>query len=125
MTPEQINSEALLIKSEFQHRKRGVESKIILAGQANPRDEVLWANITRAHRYFEMILSGMTYSEIAQAECTSKDRIQKLADLALLAPDIVRDILQGYQPIGLTSEWLIRHAIPANWQEQRDLISKL
>ncbi|MEM7441210.1 MAG: recombinase family protein [Pseudomonadota bacterium] len=123
--PEQINSEELVIKAEFQLRKRGVESKIILAGETNPRDEVLWANITRAHRYFDMIKSGRTYAEIAEAEGTSSDRIQKLADLALLAPDIVRDVLQGTQPIGLTTEWLIRHSIPASWQEQRDLISKL
>ncbi|MEM7441592.1 MAG: recombinase family protein, partial [Pseudomonadota bacterium] len=109
----------------FQLRKRGVESKIILAGETNPRDEVLWSNITRANRYFERIRSGMTYSEIAQAEGTSKDRVQKLTDLALLAPDIIRDVLQGTQPIGLTTEWLIRHSIPVNWQEQRDLISTL
>ena len=125
LTLEQITPEALLIKAEFQFRKRGVESKIILAGETNPRDEVLWSNITRAHRYFERIRSGMTYSEIAQAEGTSKDRVQKLTDLALLAPDVVRDVLQGTQPIGLTTEWLIRHSIPANWQEQRNLISKL
>ncbi len=116
---------ALVIRSRFQQRKRGIESKIILGGETNPRDEVLWANIAKGNRYFDMIRDGKTYTQIADSEGTSKDRVKKLADFAFLAPDIIRDIMYGTQPIGLTTEWLIRHSVPADWQEQRNLVSTL
>ncbi len=121
----QLIFEALAIRSKFQQRKRGIESKIILGGYTNPRDEVLWANIAKGNRYFDMIRDGKTYTQIADAEGTSKDRVKKLADFAFLAPDIIRDVMHGTQPIGLTTEWLIRHSVPSDWQEQRNLVSTL
>jgi site-specific DNA recombinase len=42
-----------------------------------------------------------------------------MIDLAFLAPDIVRDVLDGNQPIGFTSDWCLRHALPSDWDEQR------
>ena len=68
VTPERINSDILVFSSEFQHRKRGVETKLILAGSAAHRDEVLFKNIARAHRYFAMVRSGKTYAEIVKEE---------------------------------------------------------
>lgn len=56
---------------------------------------------------------------------TSKRRVQQMIDLAFLAPDIVRDALDGSQPLGLTSDWLLRHDLPANWKEQRALVATL
>ncbi|MCB1368015.1 MAG: hypothetical protein KDK00_09645 [Rhodobacteraceae bacterium] len=48
-----------------------------------------------------------------------------MTEWALLAPDIVQLILDGRQPDGLTSDWLLRHALPINWQDQRSLIATL
>ena len=62
---------------------------------------------------------------IAASEHTSKRRIQQMIDLAFLAPDIVKQILDGTQPLGLTSDWLLRHTLPIDWEEQRALISRL
>lgn len=123
--PERVSEEHLEIEAAFQHRKRGVETKLILTGAANPRDETLFKNIAKAHRYFDLIRAGKSYAEIAEAEGVSKHRIQKLVDLAFLAPDVVRDILAGSQPTGLTTEWLLRHAIPALWDEQRNMFRSL
>jgi cystathionine beta-lyase family protein involved in aluminum resistance len=81
--------------------------------------------VPKAHRYFELIRSGKTYAGIAAAEGVSKQRIQILVDLAFLAPDVVRDVFVGSQPTGLTTEWLLRHAVPALWNEQRDLFRAL
>lgn len=64
-------------------------------------------------------------AEIAASEGVSKHRVYKLVDLAFLAPDVVRDVFAGSQSTGLTTEWLLRHAIPALWDEQRDTFRTL
>ncbi|MGR3660889.1 MAG: recombinase family protein [Paracoccaceae bacterium] len=122
---ERITEENLNITSEFRHRKRGVETKLIIADEAGTRDETLFRNIALAHRYFAMIRSGKTYHEIAEAEGASKRRIQHLVELAFLAPDVIRDVWEGSQSVGLTSEWLVRHSFPPIWQEQREMFRAL
>ena len=125
VAPERVSEEHLEVEAAFQHRKRGVETKLILADAARPRDETLFKNIAKAHHYFDLIRSGKTYAEIAASEGVSKHRVYKLVDLAFLAPDIVRDVFAGSQPTGLTTEWLLRHAIPALWDEQRETFRTL
>jgi site-specific DNA recombinase len=120
-----ISDEHLSFQSDFRHRKRGVETKLTLADATGPRDETLFKNIALAHRYFDMIRSGKTYTEIAEAEGASKRRVQHLVELAFLAPDIVRDVWEGGQPVGLTSHWLKSHAFSPVWTAQRDLFRAL
>ena len=120
-----ISDEHLSFQSDFRHRKRGVETKLILADVTGPRDDTLFKNIALAHRYFDMIRSGKTYTEIAEAEGASKRRVQHLVELAFLAPDIVRDVWEGGQPGGLTSHWLKSHAFSPVWTAQRDLFRAL
>lgn len=88
-------------------------------------DEALIRNIADAHNWLAMIKSGKTFDEIAAGDTTSKRRIQQVTEWALLAPDIVRMIVEGHQPIGLTSNWLPHHKLPVDWNAQRDLISTL
>jgi hypothetical protein len=64
-------------------------------------------------------------ADIASEAGTSKRRVQQLVDLAFLTPDIVRDIANGTQPLGLTSDWCLRHELPAEWQAQRQRITTL
>lgn len=125
VSPDRINSDLLVTNSKFQHRKRGVETRIILAGDAAPRDETLFRNIARANKYLAMIKSGQTFAEVAATEGTSSRRIQQLVELAFLAPDVIRDVFEGRQPIGLTSEWLLRHAYSPIWQDQRAIFRAL
>ncbi len=122
---DRINRDLLVFNSEFQHRKRGVETKLILAGSAAHRDEVLFKNIARANRYFALVRSGHTYAEISKVEGVSNDRIQKLIELAFLAPEVIRDVYEGSQPLGLTTEWLLRHAFPTIWHDQREMFRPL
>ncbi|WP_430450196.1 hypothetical protein [Rhodophyticola sp.] len=49
----------------------------------------------------------------------------QLINLAFLAPDIIRDVLDGKQPLGFASDWCVRHTLPVNWQDQRALIATL
>jgi hypothetical protein len=37
-----------------------------------------------------------------------------MIDLAFLAPDIVRDVLHGKQPMGFTSDWCKTRDLPSD-----------
>ncbi|WP_235857915.1 recombinase family protein [Marimonas lutisalis] len=123
--PDDLDDGILLHNMPFQLRKRGVETKIILTDVQADTDETLIRNIARAHIWFERIKAGETFSEIANKEDTSKRRIQHLIGLAFLAPDIVRDVLDGKQPVGFTTEWCLRHDLPSDWAKQRLLLKTL
>jgi site-specific DNA recombinase len=120
-----LNAEELKISSVFQIRKRGVETKLIFADLPTRQDDALIRNIAKAHSWFEQMKTGKTFAQVATAEQTSKRRVQQMIDLAFLAPDIVRDVLDGNQPIGFTSDWCLRHALPSDWNEQRQLLKTL
>jgi len=122
---DRLVSKSMLITRPFQMRKRGVETKLIIGDRSPEPDDALIRNIANAHHWFAMIKSGKNFDKIAATEATSKRRIQQVIEWALLAPDIVRMIVEGRQPIGLTSNWLLRHALPADWNEQRQLIATL
>ncbi len=120
-----VAEDLLEIASPFQHRKRGVETKLIIGNEPAEIDETLLRNIAGAHRYFDLVRSGKTFGEIAETEAVSKRRIQQLIELAFLAPDIIRSVREGRQPVGLTSDWLMRHAFTPIWSEQREQFSAL
>lgn len=122
---EDLPQEYLTISALFQMRKRGVETKLIFADAPGERDEALIKNIATAHYWFEQIKAGKSFGQIAADERTSTRRIHQMIDLALLAPDLIRDALEGTQPLGFTSDWCLRHSIPSDWSEQRALIATL
>jgi len=122
---EAINAEVLTFKLPFQTRKRGVETKLII-GQVEPeKDSTLIRNLATSHKWLELIKSGKSLDAIAKQDKTSRRRIQQIITFAFLAPDIVQMILDGRQPIRLTSEWVLRHNLPNDWQDQRALIATL
>lgn len=120
-----INENLSTIRAPFRIRKRGVETKIVLNGAPQPIDETLLKNIANAHAWYGMIKAGKSFAEIAHESGISKRRIQQMLDLAFLAPDIIRLVMQGRQPIGFTSDWCLRHEVPSDWPAQRDLIATL
>ena len=66
-----------------------------------------------------------TYADIAAEDGVPAYRVQQAICYAFLAPDIVRQVLQGRQPVGLTSKYIFRHSLPIDWAEQRALIATL
>jgi site-specific DNA recombinase len=72
-----------------------------------------------------MIRAGKAFADISRETGTSKRRIQQMLDLAFLAPDIIREVMEGRQPLGYTSDWCLRHELPSGWRVQRDLIATL
>ena len=121
----EINSEPLAFKLPFQTRKRGVETKLIIGHVEPETDSTLIRNLATAHNWMGMIKAGKSLDNIAKQDSTSRRRIQQIIAFAFLAPDIVQMILGGRQPIGLTSEWVLRHKLPNDWQDQRALIATL
>lgn len=122
---DQLDAENLTIKLPFQTRKRGVETKLII-GHAEPeKDITLIRNLSTAHKWLGMIKTGSSLDTICDEYKTSRRRIQQMLRFTFLAPDILRMILEGRQPIRMTSEWVLRTALPKDWKEQRDLVASL
>lgn len=124
-TDQSIADDKLAISLPFAERRRGVEMKMVVEGSGASIDQKLLRNVALANRWYAELKSGHDFEKIASEAGTSKRRVQQIVELAFLAPDITRDITKGTQPIGLTSDWCIRHALPAEWQEQRERIAAL
>ena len=125
ITKADINTDALTIELPFQTRKRGVETKLIIGHVEPEKDHTLIRNLATAHKWLGMIKAGQSLDAIAKQDTTSIRRIQQIIAFAFLAPDIVQMILNGHQPIRLTSEWVLRHKLPNDWQDQRALVATL
>ncbi len=123
--PDRIDPTTLILETPFRMRRRGVELKLHLGDAPREVDRTLVQNIVKAQRWMAMIIDGKTFAEIAQAEGTSKRRVQDVVDLAMLTPDILDVIAAGEQPDGLTSDYLIKSGVPSVWTEQRTQFAKL
>lgn len=123
--PDVLNTDQLSFGVPFTQRRRGVETRLFLSAPTVQVDRVLVANIARSHDWLDRVRRGEPLDMIARAAGTTKKRVQQTLEYAFLAPDIVRDVLTGHQPPGLTSTWVATHALPSDWNEQRALISSL
>ena len=122
---EGLNPDILKLTTLFTMRRRGVETRPVLGNEALPPDRKLIANIATALGWLDRIRAGKTYAEIADEDGVPKYRVQQAICYAFLAPNIIRKVLQGRQPVGLTSKWIFRHPLPLDWAEQRALIARL
>ncbi len=123
--PREIESRALTIEAPFQMRRRGVELKLHLGEAPAEIDQTLIQNIVKARTLLTMIIEGQTFTEIAETEGSSKRRIQSVIELALLAPDTLDAIAAGEQPLGLTSDYLIKTGFSSIWTEQHEQFAGL
>ena len=114
-----------LLTLPVQLKRRGVEMKLIMTGEAAPQsggDRNLIRLVARAHRWFEDLKSGQAknISDIARREDMDVGDVSRALPLAFLAPDIVADIIKGDHPLDLTSEKLRRlSSLPMSWDKQR------
>jgi hypothetical protein len=83
-------------------------------------DGALLKALARAWRWQRMLDDGVytTVSEIGDAENISKSYVSRILRLALLAPEIVETILEGWPSKSPMLERLER-PLPADWDEQR------
>jgi hypothetical protein len=87
-------------------------------------DGTLVKALARAWRWQRMLDEGAytSVSDIGEAESISKSYVSRILRLALLAPDLVEEILAGQTDQALVLEQLER-TLPASWEEQRGLLS--
>jgi site-specific DNA recombinase len=106
-------------------RKRGVELRLVIPNEPSSTskvDLVLLKTITRAHRWFDQLVSGEVKSLIAIAtrEGLHYRFVGKVVRLAFLAPEIVEAIAEGRQPAELSTELLTkRMLLPSDWNDQK------
>ncbi|WP_394690577.1 hypothetical protein [Hoeflea sp.] len=126
ISEDELNPDALIFELPFQFRKRDVETKLTTGTDySKPIDTTLIRSIAKAHQYYDAIKNGQTFEEIAESENLSKRRIMQVIELAFLAPDIVKLIVQGEQPLGLTAKLLGINPLPPDWQAQRRIVAAL
>ncbi|CAK0765988.1 hypothetical protein CCP4SC76_4470006 [Gammaproteobacteria bacterium] len=65
-----------------------------------------------------------TLSEIAEAEGIHVSRVRDFMRLTLLAPDLVRRMLEKPLPCGWSLDFLLRRSIPKDWDEQRVMMAR-
>jgi hypothetical protein len=69
-----------------------------------------------------MVMSNpdKTMAEFAAEACVGGSYFTRVLRLSFLAPDVVKAILRGRQPVGLTSKRLLSDTrFPIAWQEQK------
>jgi hypothetical protein len=128
--PEASPHETILLSAPVAFRRRGVETKLVLAAAVEVQrpgrvDNALVKAVARGRLWFEQLAAGeMTSLEaIADRERVSARYVSRLLPLAFLAPDIVDQILQGRHPADLSAARLTnRLALPLDWAHQRELI---
>ena len=127
-TAERAETDAVALEIPVAFKRRGVETKIVIEGEANTGstpDRALIKSVTSAHRWFADLKTGEVRSIKALAERHGVDKgdVSRILPLAFLAPDIVEAILDGRHPVDLTAYRLKRiHTLPFDWQEQRTLL---
>ncbi len=113
---EAASEEPIAINIEVQLRRRGHELKLIYAApEARPaaRDDRLIQLLAQGRSAYQELLSGKAIGE-------TRRQTVRLARLNFLAPDIVTAILDGRQPVELTTRSLLRVAdLPVEWDQQR------
>jgi hypothetical protein len=113
----------------MQMRRRGVEMKFIIDGNSkmSPKMEpALVRLVARAHRWFEDLVSGRASSmvEIGKRDKIGKRHVSEIIRLAFLAPDIVKQIVNGVQPSELTARILLEKStrLPLDWVSQHKFL---
>jgi site-specific DNA recombinase len=120
-----ICDDALSLVGEFTLRRRGIEAKLVLANTPSSLDRTLLKTVALGWVWFEEIKAGATMQAIADREGVTQRRVAHLVDLAFLAPDIVRSIVEGRQSATLTADRLIKSRHRMLWSDQRAWISAI
>jgi len=128
LAPTDANTLSVTITHDIpmQMKRRGIEMRLVIDGCGPATmDQTLIKTTRRAHRWFQELLSGKVkrMSEIAAREGVDKSYINKRLSLAFFAPDIIKSIAAGQQPIDLNVEKLVtRIDLPLAWPEQQQLL---
>lgn len=122
------DGDIITVRVPMTFHKRGGRKQVIApdgaAAWVPPRarvDNTLVKALARAFRWRKLLETGTygTVREIAAVEKVSSSYVSRILRISLLAPDIVKAILDGRQPAGLQMDALLKQ-VPVEWQEQRE-----
>lgn len=116
------DAQAIFVPLRFKRSK----GRWLADGGTRAPDARIIDAVSRA-RYWQSLLEGgayLTVGELARAEGLMPTTVGRMLRLALLAPDIVEQLMAGCQPRKLTLLWLMRNDIPALWTEQRRMLAR-
>ena len=123
------DSEGSVIPLDYplEMKRRGVETKLIIGGQAlGEPDPELVNLLATARHWYEALKSGdhPTMGSISKSESMDIDDVSRTLNLAFLCPSIVRDFIHGKHPVGLTVDSLRRMSahLPLDWKNQRTFL---
>jgi DNA invertase Pin-like site-specific DNA recombinase len=127
---EEPRDSTLELTTAIDFKRRGVAIKLALPemAQQNPVskcDPALLKAIARGRAWFEELATGRARSlqELAQRDGISRRYIRRLVDLAFLSPQLVEAVLQGRQPVELTTTRLTELDLPLGWAQQHTLFA--
>jgi len=88
-------------------------------------NSILIEALAKGWRWRSLLLSGAyaNSSALAEAERMTQTALHRYLRLAYLAPDLMREILEGRQRPGLSLDQLCRSELPLSWEAQRRLFS--
>jgi site-specific DNA recombinase len=104
-------------------KRRGVEKRVVLGGEARPSriDLALLKAVARGRRWSSDLLSGRASSvrDIARRAGVAGRYVREILPLGFLSPRIVKAIVEGRQPPELTVIDLTRRLeLPLLWSAQ-------
>ena len=118
LDPEALADEALLVKTGFALRRRGVEVKIVTGAVEQAPDKTLINAIAKAHQWLAEARSGVALAAIGRRHGWTDSPVRQRIRLAFLSPAITAAILDGRQPPDLTLQHLLTAPIPLDWDRQ-------
>jgi site-specific DNA recombinase len=127
LTPLVTNEPAISLSVGAKLKRTGMETKMIIEGARLKQkpDRSLVRLLVQAERYQKRTLKSRdkNIKQMAEDEKVSRSYFVRILRLSYLAPDIIRAILTGTQPPGLTGRKLkAASRLPLTWPEQRELL---
>ncbi len=121
------DSHTLTVVIPLAVKSRGGRKAIITPGvlEVESRHDItLIKAVARAFRWLRMLETGRfaTITELAAAEKINASYVSRILRLALLAPEVVKAILDGRQPEGMTLPGLME-PFPVEWIAQAAILA--
>ena len=122
----------MVIVIPMQFKRRGGRKEIIVPRNAkngsaavadNPAvQKPLAVAVARAHRWQALLDQGRyeSMNDLADAARIDRAYVRRLINLTLLSPDLVRAIIDGTEPSGLSISQLMK-GVPERWEEPTPL----
>lgn len=106
-------------------RRRGVQ-RVLAGEQRSVHDKTLLEGVARGFYWQHLVDTGVmkSGSDIARSEGFHPSIPNEFMRLTLLAPDILKMLMEGRQPRRMTLIWFQRNPLPVDWEAQRRIVQR-